>query len=259
MLPVVCPRCGGRMELDETQTLRFFTCPYCGGGLQPKTEGKAVFLQAEDRVAPAAREPAPSGANAEALEILARAEKQKDPKKRYKLYCDAQRIAPDSFEVNRALLYHGRLHEPYGRKGLDYSAFKCYLMNIFEHPGEYTATQMTEKLDELLEGEQLRRTLAASPDPDAFFAEYLRHLTDEYVTMFIHGRSANSVYFLGIRRTNDSAASQCAACVRTMLREVSICGRLNGAQREIIRQQLRSSFTKLFPGKDSLLDTDADA
>lgn len=80
----------------------------------------------------------------------------RDPRKRYKILCEALAQDPDSFEANEALLYHGRLHEPLRAArggGIDYSLIKCHLFSAFDTPEKYSAQALREKYDELLRGE----------------------------------------------------------------------------------------------------------
>jgi len=236
------------MELEENRSLQRFSCPYCGCFLSPIREGKAVFLREEKK--PAAAQTA-SSSEAEAL--VRQAQQQKDPKKRYKLLCQALERFPEEFSVHEALLYHGRLHEPLCGKGIDYSIIKCHLLSIFEQPGAYTSSQRKEKLDELLRGPQLVKTMALAPHPEAFFEGYLRRLAKEYLELFIQGSRSNQQVLFAFHRSQASQAQRCAESVRVMLREAGNAPDVPENVKGILCAALRESFSQLFPGHDSLL------
>ncbi len=222
MMTIRCGACGGEMQAAEGRTPKL--CPYCGkpfDGTAPKNP------------------PGPSPLD----ERLAA---ERNPKKKYAMICAALDNAPDDFFANRALLYHGRLHEPMHGGGLDFSIIKCHLLSVFETPEKYKKEARDAKLDELLRGAQLRKTMALAPDADAFFAEYLGKLAYEYIDLFIRGDSANSRVAFGFLRPPDALARRCAEPVRKMLRAVGETDRLTGAERALLLSALRDGYQKVF-------------
>ena len=236
MLEMKCPQCGGTMQVEEGRFLR--ACPYCGAPLERGGE------------APAWEIPGPS-------ELETRLEKEQNPKKKYKLIQQALERDPDDFCANRALLYHGRLHEGLmrSRGGPDYSIIKCYLLNIFEAPEKYSESELDEKYEELLRGAQLKKVLSLCGDEELFMRDYLNHLCMQYVELFIRGETRNSTLAFGIRRTLDSTAKLCAVPVRKMLETLRVTPRLNGNENEraMLLGSIRASYEALFPGKQSYI------
>ncbi len=220
-----CAKCGGEMQVPEGQVPRL--CPYCGSSLTSPS------------VSP--------------LEERLRAER--DPKRKYRIIQETLAASPDDFDANKALLFHGRLHEPM-RKALDFSILKCHLLTVFDTPDEYSPQGLDDKYEELLQGPQLRKTMALAPDADAFFAEYLHRLAREYVDLFIRGDSKVAHAAFGFPRSQDSVARICADRVSRMLRAVAVSDRLDANTRLLLRQALLDGFSALFPGQPDRLITD---
>lgn len=235
MLEMKCPACGGMMRLEEGRLLR--ACPYCGAELKRENAARGWEI------------PGPS-------ELEKRLAKESSPKKKYKLILAALEKDPDDFGANRALLYHGRLHEDcVTRHGIDYSIVKCYLFNIFECPEKYTDAELDAKYAELLEGDQLKKVLSLCGDADAFFRDYIRCLAAQYVDLFIRGESRNSTVMFGFRRSTDSAARLCAEPVKKMLRTIALSARLDGREetRALLAASVRAGYDAVFPGRSANL------
>ena len=236
MLEIKCPACGGTMRLEEGRLLR--ACPYCGAELSRETAARGWEI------------PGPS-------ELEKKLAKENNPKKKYKLILAALEKDPNDFGANRALLYHGRLHEDcITRRGIDYSVVKCYLFNVFESPEKYTDAELDAKYAELLEGEQLKKVLSLCGDADVFFRDYIRCLAAQYVDLFIRGESRNSTVMFGFRRSLDSTAKLCAEPVREMLRTIAQSARLDGREetRALLAASVRAGYDALFPGRSGYLE-----
>lgn len=236
MLEMKCPVCGGTMRLEEGRLLR--ACPYCGAELSREAAARGWEI------------PGPS-------ELEKKLAKENNPKKKYKLILAALEKDPNDFGANRALLYHGRLHEDcITRRGIDYSVVKCYLFNVFESPEKYTDAELDAKYAELLEGEQLKKVLSLCGDADVFFRDYIRCLAAQYVDLFIRGESRNSTVMFGFRRSLDSTAKLCAEPVREMLRTIAQSARLDGREetRALLRSSVQAGYDALFPGRNGNLE-----
>ena len=236
MLEIKCPACGGTMRLEEGRLLR--ACPYCGAELSRETAARGWEI------------PGPS-------ELEKKLAKENNPKKKYKLILAALEKDPNDFGANRALLYHGRLHEDcITRRGIDYSVVKCYLFNVFESPEKYTDEELDAKYAELLEGEQLKKVLSLCGDADVFFRDYIRCLAAQYVDLFIRGESRNSTVMFGFRRSLDSTAKLCAEPVKKMLRTIAQSARLDGREetRALLAASVRAGYDALFPGRSGYLE-----
>ncbi|MDL2319314.1 zinc ribbon domain-containing protein [Eubacteriales bacterium OttesenSCG-928-A19] len=226
MTTMQCPHCGGEIQNEKGQPARF--CPYCGKTLQ-------------------------TGQGPSPLEQRLGAERK--PKKKHQIIQEVLAQNPDDLEANRALLFHGRLHEPMARgRDLDFSIIKCHLLSVFHTPEKYAPEILAAKYEELLRGPQLRRTMALSPDPDAFFAEYIDRLAYEYVDLFVRGDSKYSAVAFGIGRTPDSLARKCAEPVRDMLAEIERTDRLSETERALLRGAVRTAYARVFMGREQYLD-----
>ncbi|MDR0896847.1 MAG: hypothetical protein LBN04_03220 [Oscillospiraceae bacterium] len=218
MQTLQCPRCGGEITYETGRTPRL--CPFCA----------AAFV-ATDPAAPDSP-----------LEARLKAETR--PKKKYAMIQAALRENPDDFAANRALLFHGRLHEPMRGHSVDFSIVKCHLMHIFEDGVDNAAAY-----EELLRGDQLRRTMALAPDADAFFAAYLRRLAYEYIDLFIRGDSRNARGALGFPLRAETVAARCAEAVRKMLEGVMGSARLEAGEKLLLTEAIRDGYARAFPGE----------
>lgn len=231
MATMPCPHCASNIQIEEGKPVRF--CPFCG-----QTLG-------------AAKEPS---APSKLQQLL---EKEKKPKRKYEIIMDALAQNPDDFEANKALLYHGRLHEPMGMargKGLDFSIIKSHLLSVFHTPDAYTPEVLDAKYEELLRGPQLAKVMALSPDPEAFFSEYIHKLGFDYIDLFIRGDSKYNSIAFGFGRSAESTARKCAEPVRGMLMEVARAGRLTDTERLLLTSALRVGFAQVFGGYAGFLD-----
>lgn len=213
------------------------SCPHCGEEIRTVGDKPALFCQhcgkaiAEHQESPLSR----------------RLRAEKNPKKKHAMIQAALAENPDDFDANRALLHHGRLHEPFAvRKGISFANIKCHLLSVLEKPSEYTSAELDEKYEELLRGEQLRRTMALAPDADAFFDAYLLRLASEYVDLFLRGDSRNSGIF-GFPMREDTVARRCARTVRAMLEEIDRTPRLDAGERASMRRALCRGYAQVFP------------
>lgn len=222
MRTIHCSKCGGEMQVPEGQAPRL--CPYCGKSLLETSENKA------------------------ASELETRLAQERNPKKKFKMIQEALSANPDSFEANRALLYHGRLHEPMRGRDVDFSIIKSYLLHVLEKPDAYSPNELDAKYEELLNGSQLRKTMALAPDGDAFFTEYLRYLAQDYIDLFIRGDSRNSRMVFGFSRSVESTAKLCGDVVSGMLVTLQASERIHDDQRRILRQAILDGFSATFPG-----------
>lgn len=229
MTSMECIHCGSTIAVEEGQQLRF--CPFCGK--------------------PLTAEQGPS-------DLEKRIHAEKKPKKKYAIIQEALRVNPDDLEANRALLFHGRLHEPMTRgSGIDFSIIKCYLLHIFDDPSAYSDAVLDAKYDELLRDAQLQRTMTLSGDPETFFADYIGRLAFEYIDLFLRGDSKYASVAFGFARSMDSIARRVAPVVRHMLDEIAISARLTGEERALLLTAVREGYGRVFPGQQKNLDTEA--
>ena len=248
VMPLICPGCGGRMDVEAEKELVSFSCPYCAVMLSPSKNGQAVVLKVAP--APQVRPAAPAGEDVSAL--LRRARDESDPVKRYALLQQAETEAPHNLKVQKALLLHGRLHERNGRR-IDFSVIKCYLLNVFEEPGAHTSARREEMIRELFSEERLVRAMGLAPDPTAFLREYLTELSREYVHLFLRGSSRYMKPLFGFAPSGKPArllAAPAAAMLSRMLAEPA----LSEEQKEMLSRAFYQACVQEFDGETSYLN-----
>lgn len=228
MKTIRCIHCQQEIQMQREQTMRF--CPLCGKPL----------AAAEEETSPLEKQ----------------LEREKNPKRKHALIQQALEADPDDLAANRALLFHGRLHEPMARggKGIDFSIVKCHLMSAFETPDRYTEAELAGKVEELFRHPQLLRTMALSGDPEAFLEGYLHRLAREYIDLFVRGDTRNSTVILGFPRSPESSARRCAEIVSAMLEAVRASDRLEDGQRMLLVAALRDGYAQVFPSYGRFLD-----
>ncbi len=239
-MPLICPGCGGRMDIDAERELVPFSCPYCAMQLAPQKNGQAVVLKAS--AAPAAVKPPRPGENISGL--LRLAQEESDPVKRYALLQRAEEAAPDNLQVQKALLLHGRLHERDKRK-IDFSVIKCYLLHVFEEPETYSFAKREEKIQGLFTEDRLVRAMDKAPDGQAFLKDYLTSLSQEYIHLFLRGSSRHMRPIFGFAPAGKPArllAAPAALMIRCILKEPA----LSQDQRELLARAFYKAYDQEF-------------
>jgi hypothetical protein len=225
MTTIKCSWCNEQMQVEEEKRPRL--CPFCG----------KPFEEIEDPLAPWPLD--------EALK------KESNPKKKYKMIQEALAASPDDFGANRALLFHGRLHESLAMRDgrLDYSIIKCHLFCVFDKPETYSGDMLAEKIQELINGEQLQKTMSLVHEPALFRVAYLRRLASEYIDLFLRSDPRYSQVTFGFPRSSDSIARKCAGAVIRMLGNIHESGLLDDASRNILLHAVYDGYMQIFPGE----------
>ncbi len=227
MMPLICPGCGGRLDVEPERKLVPFSCPYCMKRLEPQRNGQAIVLKAASNAASLSQAASAHASGQAALTnpvdtagaLLQKSQEEGDPKKRYALLLEAEKANPDNLNVQKALLLHGRWHERDRRK-LDFSVIKCYLLHAFEEPKAHTAIQREQMVDELFHEERLGRAMSIAPDPRSFLQEYLTALSQEYIRLFLKGSSKHMRPVFGFApagKPSKLLAAPAAGMIRSML------------------------------------------
>ncbi len=248
MMPLICPGCGGRMDIEQDRELVPFSCPYCAAALTPQKNGQAVVLKAGPV---SMRKPTQKTAE-EAIALLQSAQAESDPVKRYALLKNAEEAAPGDLRVQKALLLHGRLHERDKRKA-DFSIIKCYLLHIFEEPEAYSPARREEKLAQLFSEDRLQKAMAMAPDPEAFLKEYLTALSADYISLFLMGSSRHMKPLFGLSLGGKPArllAEPASAILSHMLAEQTLAQ----DQRETLARAFYEAFARTMDGETGWLD-----
>jgi hypothetical protein len=248
MMPLICPGCGGRMDLETEKDLVPFTCPYCAVSLAPQKNGQAVVL----KLGPAQLKPQPVSSPVDVSGLVLKAQEEEDPVKRYAILQKAEEAAPRDLNVQKALLLHGRLHER-SKRQLDYSVIKCYLLHAFEPSREHTTPQREKMILELFGEERLRKAMDMADDPNAFLKEYLTALSGEYIRLFLRGsnRYMNNVFGFSLGgKPSKMLAAPAGAMILRMFEEPALLPE----QRTILAKAFYDAYELEFPGETAELD-----
>lgn len=191
MMVTNCPFCHKELPVADAAF-----CPYCGAVLNKKEE---VALP-------------------EVRTLLDRVAETDDPVKKHNLLLEGREKFPNNLDIEREILFLGRLHERSPKK-FDLTVIKCYLWQLYLTPGEFKKEQQDAMRDELVAGEQLKRCLELSPDPDAFMRDYLERLSREFVNIFLRGSTHYTRSFFGFKmesRFTKYLADPAAAVMRNI-------------------------------------------
>ncbi|MCR4622794.1 MAG: zinc ribbon domain-containing protein [Clostridiales bacterium] len=205
-----CPACG--REIIDAQA-RF--CPYC-----------AVSLDA-----------------GELASILARADAETDQTKKRELLLEAKSRFPGDFEVEKRLLFQGRLGEKGGKP--DFYRIPFWPLIALERPGEFSSRERSKMLDCFFGNPEIARVSALSPDPEAFEREYYEEMGFRYVDMFLKEANSNK-YFLGFRRSERDVMGRCRAALNKMLINLRTSKDVPDRCRVPMEEALEKGFKRVF-------------
>jgi hypothetical protein len=184
--------------------------------------------------------------------LLAQAQEEEDPVKRYEILKKAEAAAPRDLRVQKALLLHGRLHERNGRQ-LDYSVIKCYLLHAFEPTKEHTSAQREKMILELFNEDRLKQAMEFADDPEAFLKDYLTALSGDYIRLFLKGnnRYMNHVFGFSLGgKPSKMLAVPAAAMISRMLNEHILLPE----QGTMLARAFYNAYELEFPGETADLD-----
>ncbi|MBR5379119.1 MAG: hypothetical protein IK140_01145 [Clostridia bacterium] len=185
---MICPACKKQIDLSTGRPL---FCPWCG-----------ERLPAEELLEERLRE--------------ARAED--DPVTKYALLMKLREEYPGRLEVEREILYLGRMYERGGRP--DFYRIPFWPLSALEKPREFSRGMRREMLTRFFENPELERVAGMAPDREAFIGEYLDEMAAGYVDLFIKHSNANSM-FLGFRLSKADNERRCEKALIPMLINVN--------------------------------------
>ncbi len=215
MAEIRCLKCGKIFPLDGDEP-RF--CSACGAALLPDDGGRQALLKAADA--------------------------EEDALLRRERLLAAREAWPDDYEIERRLLYIGRLYERGGRP--DFYRIPFWPLQALEKPREFSAKERARMMAAFFENPEIPRVCALAPDEDTFWRDYLDEMAKEYVALFIKCASANSL-FLGFKRRPGDVARRSAACVAQMLRSVETGDLVPEARRQALEDALWRGYQRAFP------------
>lgn len=217
MAEQVCPKCHKPIAAGEPAVF----CPFCGEKL-------------------------PAGLNLAA--VLA----EPNPVKRHDRLLALQAEHPDSLEIAEELLHLGRLYER-GKRGVDFSIIKCYVLNVYLEPETLRREQCEALRREIFSHPDLDRCLELAPDRELFLRRYLTRLSEDFIRLFLKGSSRHMHVILGFSNEG-KAPKYLAQPAAQMLKNMRADGALTAAQRGMLQKAFYAAFARLMDGETRYLD-----
>ena len=220
MMNRVCEKCG--KKLNEEGIL---FCPYCGA----KLEGTIRETPTENR---------------EAAEWIRKAMKVTSLPERKKILEQAKKACPEDPEIDWELLFIGTPDPKPPRGVMDYSIIKCWLLQIYRTPEVFPGEKRDAMRQELFEGEQLRKVLAASGHPEETMRAYLERLCREYIDIFLKedNRLMGNLFGLRIGRNRTKILEEAGA---GMVRQIEADGQLAPERKQMLSEAMLQAMKQL--------------
>ena len=218
MVEILCPHCHKSIGAAEDAAF----CPFCGERL--KTDGPD----------------------------LTAVQNESNPVKKHEMLLAQLQQHPDSLAVAEEILLLGRLYDR-GKKGLDFSVIKCYVLNVYLDPEEMKPDQREALRREIFDHPDLSRCLKLADDPDAFLRRYLRRISEEFIRLFLQGSSKHMRMFFGF--TNEAKAPKnLAVPAARILKAMQNDATLTDAQKTVLMQAFYTAFQTRLDGETRWLD-----
>lgn len=186
------------------------------------------------------------------VELLHEAKVSHDPVYAHACLLRAEIMAPESLEVQLALLLLGRLHER-ENKPADYSLIKSYLFNGFEHPEKYREEELKLQANELFNDKRLQYCLSLSENKEAFLERYLKELSEEYMHIFVKGESSHAPKIFGFS-VKSQMQSYYALPAADIIRNALSSPFLNEAQQRLVARSFYKAFQSQMNSETKDLD-----
>ncbi len=223
----ICSQCGKTIE-GEDMTF----CPYCG----TKLETRAV----------------PEKRNEEAEKWISRALAVNSYPERKKILLKGLEACPDSREIQWELLFIGE-PETKRKRQVDFSIIKCWILEIYRSPGDFSAEKRDRMRSQLFDAPELARTLNLFDNQEDKQREYLQRLCREYVELFLEGSNLvmGNIFGFRIERNKEK---KLAAPVAEMIGRIRADEKLLPQQREQLWKTLYQAYGTRTGGKMQYLD-----
>ena len=218
MAETLCPTCHKAVGAAEGAAF----CPYCGGKL--------------------------AAAGPDLADVIS----EPNPVIKHERLLALREQYPDSLEVAEELLMLGRLYER-GKKGLDFSIIKCYVLNVYLEPDTLREDKREELRREIFSHPDLERCLSLSGDGELFLRRYLTRLSEDFIRLFLKGSTRYMHSIFGFT-SEGKAPKYLALPAAGMLRAMHRDGALTGAQRRLLTQAFYAAFARQMNGETKYLD-----
>lgn len=219
-----CPVCRKALPVEGAAF-----CPFCGA---PLTAAETPLTAA-------------------AQKALDAAEKTDDPVKKYKLLTAAREGCPDCLALEREILHLGKLHLRDTRRPT-YDIIKCYLLQVYLTPAEFSADRRSAMRAELFEDEQLKRCQSLAADEDAFTRDYLERLSTEFIHLFLEGSNQYMHRVFGFTMAKNTA-KLLAPPAAAMLKQMELDKALTSRQRAMLMNAFYRAFARQMDNRTEFL------
>ena len=225
-MSIICRQCGRTIE---TEGVAF--CPYCGTKLEAATH---VTETPEEE------------------KWLRKAAQVKSYPERREILLKGRKECPDSREIRWELLFTGE-QEDKRRWTVDFSVIKCWVLEMYRKPGDFTEEKRNRMREKLFEDPELKECLEMYGDPEGKQREYLQRLSREYVELFLEGSNEVMGSFLGFH-SDRNKDKKLAVPVAEMIKRVREDEKLSTDQREQLWKALYQGYAARNGGRTEYLD-----
>ena len=225
-MSIICRQCGRTIE---TEGVAF--CPYCGTKLEAATH---VTETPEEE------------------KWLRKAAQVKSYPERREILLKGRKECPDSREIRWELLFTGE-QEDKRRWTIDFSVIKCWVLEMYRKPGDFTEEKRNRMREKLFEDPELKECLEMYGDPEGKQREYLQRLSREYVELFLEGSNEVMGSFLGFH-SDRNKDKKLAVPVAEMIKRVREDEKLSTDQREQLWKALYQGYAARNDGRTEYLD-----
>ena len=229
-MSMTCIQCGKKIDGEG---MAF--CPYCGAKLpeavnpdEPRDEEAEKWIR-------------------KALAVTSFPDRKK-------ILNQGLNACPDSREIKWEMLFVGTEEQKKKRViALDFSIIKCYILEIYRTPGNFSGERRDRMRAQLFDDPQLRETCALFDDPQQKQRDYLQRLCREYIEIFLEGNNEIMGNWFGFRleRNKDK---KLAVPIAKMITEIKKDDKLLPEQRELLVQSLVQAYAGKTGGKTEYLD-----
>ncbi len=215
-----CPSCGKMLPLVGSAAF----CPHCG---------EKIVLSGDE------------GLN----RLLLECENESDYAKKHALLMKAREQYPNEIEIEKRLLYIGRLWERGGKP--DFYRIPFWPLSALEKPGDFSRKERAKMLSTFFKNPEAERVAALHADKAAFYNEYYIRMAAGYIEWFIKDCTTNNMV-LFFRRSEKSRQFRYAECVRTMLTNLAASEDVSAQQKEWMATALKCAYEQVFGEAHSL-------
>ena len=214
-MSMICRQCGKTIENEEAAF-----CPYCGTKL--------------------AAEKAPETVNEEAEKWIRKARAINSYPEKKKILLKGLEACPGDRDIEWELLFIG---EEGPKKGwaLDFSIIKCWVLELYRKPGEFSEEKRNSMRSQLFEAPQLVSCLQKFEDPKQKQQEYLLRLCREYTEIFLEGDSQvmGKLFGFSLERNKEKRLAVPAA---QMIERMKVDEKLLPEQREQLWKAMYQAY-----------------